>query len=726
MEDANPEQAVVSQTEAKATLEVDDKDEEPVSVDEGVVKPLDFPAPPSMNGKQLSQSSSEDEDNLNGFWHRQAKRTARSAWVHLGVSMVVSVLLSGIAVALGGFEAAVDNAGWQSRGTLIADRQTQLMMTDYYQEYLFSGGPDAWTDLQKNVQPGWETSGISNDFSRRLSISSVNHPVSGQGEPGNARRLPFRMDPRLLQESEYLQGCDVSWYTNWTALEKETHLWPIWKTKNSKDTILDPELMHDLCVSEESSQAVLEKEGLCFGCEDGCLPPYSVVLYARLTITDGFTMSCKELSEEWTQYQAETEDLWTQCVEDIKATHDPTGENAVPESCPVGFSPGLVEENFDETAWMTYSSSIFATTEEDVEELYDIVDQFHRGTEKIYGAYDTQNEDFNVFFTETAVGRDMALACGSAIITTLAILLHTRSPFLTGIGLLQIIMSFPLSFFVYTFLGGLNFFPFLNFIGVFVVFALGADDIFVATDKWKNARIEHPDASTEYIAATALPDAAASMFLTTITTAIAFFGTAICPVAPIKLFAIFCGLLIMFDYILCVLFLFPALCIYDRRLQAGRSNCCIACHCCKRREGQTDDENIIEEKQSLIRRILLGFYGVFHRLRWGILIACAAALGISIYVATTLELPTSADVRILDDTNEFEQNYVWRQNLLYDALQKSGGSEVTVGFGLTPADTGDISKYIYGFVLDCALLVRYLSNVYLQRQSRTVVAARSR
>lgn len=61
------------------------------------------------------------------------------------------------------------------------------------------------------------------------------------------------------------------------------------------------------------------------------------------------------------------------------------------------------------------------------------------------------------------------------------------------------------------------------------MFALGADDIFVAVDKWKNARLEHKKASTQQIAAIALPDAAQSMFLTTSTTTVAFFGTAICP-----------------------------------------------------------------------------------------------------------------------------------------------------------------------------------------------------
>jgi hypothetical protein len=111
---------------------------------------------------------------------------------------------------------------------------------------------------------------------------------------------------------------------------------------------------------------------------------------------------------------------------------------------------------------------------------------------------------------------------------------------------------------------------------IFVVFALGAGDIYVAFDKWTNYRRENLNKSTEYIAALALPESLSAMFLTTLTTAIAFFATAICPVAPIKMFAIFCGLLIIFDYILTVAFIFPALCIYDKalikRIQRQRNN----------------------------------------------------------------------------------------------------------------------------------------------------------
>ena len=263
----------------------------------------------------------------------------------------------------------------------------------------------------------------------------------------------------------------------------------------------------------------------------------------------------------------------------------------------------------------------------------------------------------------------------------------------------------------------------------------------MAVDKWKNARLENPTASVEYIAAVAFPDAAAAMFLTTLTTAVAFFATAICPVAPIKMFAIFCGLLIIFDYVMNVLLVFPALCIYDNALSAKGGhrnvNCCISTTCCgmiklSGYEGQGEEAvaanrldkttdmgddgiNNVEEGQdydeeeggkeggsdkkkeegvNMIQRILLNFYDILHLTRWPLLALCLGALALSTYFASTLELPTSSDVRLLNENIEYEQNYIYRQNLLSNALDKQGGSQAYVMWGVKAADTGDLSKFI--------------------------------
>ena len=244
-------------------------------------------------------------------------------------------------------------------------------------------------------------------------------------------------------------------------------------------------------------------------------------------------------------------------------------------------------------------------------------------------------------------------------------------------------------------------------------------DVFVAVDKWKNGRMLHPDASTVDVAAVVFPNAAGAMFLTTITTAIAFFATAIAPVAPIRMFAIFCGLLIMFDYIMNVLLVFPALCIYDEAIMSAkendrRPNCCIQFgrateHTSSADEdvGNTDVEAAKEDaaeeesdqdannkenekKDSLIRTVLKRYYEILHRLRWVLFILSAAALGISTYYASTFDLPTSSDVRMLDGSNQFEQSYIWRQELLSETL--AAGSTAFVIWGVQPGDTGDYSK----------------------------------
>lgn len=315
-------------------------------------------------------------------------------------------------------------------------------------------------------------------------------------------------------------------------------------------------------------------------------------------------------------------------------------------------------------------------------------------------------------------------------------MIHTRSLLITGVGLLQVVLSFPLAYFVYNLIAGLEFFPFLNFIGIFVVFALGAGDIFVAIDNWKNTRLQYPTHSTEFIAAKSIPDAAWAMFLTTLTTAVAFFSTAICPVAPIKMFAIFCGLLIIFDYIMCVLMVFPALCIYDKSIQAKKRGhvgnrfwtCCVSCTCfgfctpkiemddleeaieghgvtasrfIRTKSGDAENDREEEEmddsatsKATNIQRAMLGFYYYLHVCRWPLFVVSAAALGVCIWKASTLSLPQSSDVRLLSSDVQFEQNWAWRQELLLSQLDKLGGSQAAVIWGVTPADTGDQSKFL--------------------------------
>lgn len=162
-----------------------------------------------------------------------------------------------------------------------------------------------------------------------------------------------------------------------------------------------------------------------------------------------------------------------------------------------------------------------------------------------------------------------------------------------------------------------------------------------------------------------------------VTTAIAFFATAICPVPALKLFALFSGLLIVFDYILCLLLVLPSLCIFDRWL------CCDALWWCGRPIRPPPG------KEALIRRVLRVYYSLIHRFRcFWIVSIIVTTIGCS-FVATKLSLPDTSEVRVLRPEHEFEQNYRWRQRLLVSELERARGTRVWMMWGITPADTGN-------------------------------------
>merc|ERR1712194_368895 len=355
----------------------------------------------------------------------------------------------------------------------------------------------------------------------------------------------------------------------------------------------------------------------------------------------------------------------------------------------------------------------------------------------VMGAYDTAQESMGELFTDSLLGADMTLALASAVIISIAIMIHTQSPLITGLALLQIVLSFPMGFFFYRLIFGFEYFPFLNFLGVFVVFSLGAGDVYVVFDKWTNYRKNNMTKSTEYVAAYALPESLSAMFLTTITTALAFFATAVCPVAPIKMFAIFCGLLILLDYFLVILFIFPGLCIYDLALikraaenkKGGMAGCwlgCVSCGTCfsvchrttmyddvvvpanaselakQRTNDLSTSELSVEEEEkdssddaanyNSVQRLILTASGYLHQARWWLLVFCVVSFSLCCYYATQLDLPESSDVRLLKPGIQYEQNYMWRKEILSSDLNDLSGSRNSLIWGLDATDTGSVSE----------------------------------
>lgn len=159
------------------------------------------------------------------------------------------------------------------------------------------------------------------------------------------------------------------------------------------------------------------------------------------------SLSCDELSEQWEDFRDAIESQLIMCVTELKQEYT-DGSTTLPASCPFGFHPALVDDDFGErdmngvvNTGIRYTSSIFPTEASSaaLQQMFDINGQFDRasGSQVVRGTYDTQYGSFNEYQVDVALSTDMLLAIASAVVTCLAILAHTRSPWITLIGLLQ-------------------------------------------------------------------------------------------------------------------------------------------------------------------------------------------------------------------------------------------------------------------------------------------------
>ena len=72
---------------------------------------------------------------------------------------------------------------------------------------------------------------------------------------------------------------------------------------------------------------------------------------------------------------------------------------------------------------------------------------------------------------------DMCLAIGSLFFVMIYMAIHTRSCFLSVFGMFHILMSFPLAYCIYNFVLGIESFYTLSAMSVYVILAIGADDV---------------------------------------------------------------------------------------------------------------------------------------------------------------------------------------------------------------------------------------------------------
>ena len=180
---------------------------------------------------------------------------------------------------------------------------------------------------------------------------------------------------------------------------------------------------------------------------------------------------------------------------------------------------------------------------------------------------------------------DLRWAAGSFSAVLFLVRAHTGSTFLALGGMTAVIASLVVAQFVYVHAIGVTWIGMLNFLGVFIVLGVGADDVFVILEFWKQSKREvlstareeddgHSDdgeSCTERVLVERLRwTAEKSLYvvtMTSVTTAAAFACNMASRIAPVRLFGAFMAALIAGNYLL-VCTTFPALLVLEHGMRA--------------------------------------------------------------------------------------------------------------------------------------------------------------
>ena len=232
---------------------------------------------------------------------------------------------------------------------------------------------------------------------------------------------------------------------------------------------------------------------------------------------------------------------------------------------------------------------------------------------------------------------DLALAIGSFTFIGVFMAIQTSSIWITGWTIFSIMTGFCGANLIYRVILDFRYVGVFHVLAVFIVLGIGADDVFVFVDTWKETA-HHPYKSLAHRMSDCYRKAALAMLFTSLTTAIAFFVSGSSPFLGIYSFGIFSGVLIIVNYCSVITFLPCVVLMYHKHFE--KFKCCC---CCRKPDWSADPQTPTKSgaRKNPIVRFFAGPYFKFvtHSIaRWFIILFFLILLGVFIYFASTLKV----------------------------------------------------------------------------------------
>jgi hypothetical protein len=178
--------------------------------------------------------------------------------------------------------------------------------------------------------------------------------------------------------------------------------------------------------------------------------------------------------------------------------------------------------------------------------------------------------------TKDILFADVMWVLGAVVVVWLTFVVHMRSLFLATLALVQVLLSFPLGFFVYRFVLGIQLFGGLQAVAIFIILGVGADDCFVYVDAFKQTlplcRVPGWDLTARL--SFAFKRARYTMFVTSLTTAFAFATLMTVSIPTVRFFGLFATLLVTLNFMLVTTMFTCVLVLWERYVRKLRPRLC--------------------------------------------------------------------------------------------------------------------------------------------------------
>eukprot|EP01006_Ploeotia_vitrea_P047134 TRINITY_DN67096_c1_g1_i2.p1 TRINITY_DN67096_c1_g1~~TRINITY_DN67096_c1_g1_i2.p1 ORF type:complete len:923 (-),score=466.19 TRINITY_DN67096_c1_g1_i2:44-2773(-) len=174
---------------------------------------------------------------------------------------------------------------------------------------------------------------------------------------------------------------------------------------------------------------------------------------------------------------------------------------------------------------------------------------------------------------------DGAMAGLAAVSVFFYISFHTQSWFLSSLGMFHILMSFPIAYFINRFIFQIIYVDTISTFLIFIIMGIGADDIFVFYDAWRQSYSQEPQIANSEVnrLSYTLRRAASAMLTTSATTTGAFAASAVTELMPTRGFGILASMMVLVNYSLVITYFPGVVLLHDRYIKHKWCNwrfCC--------------------------------------------------------------------------------------------------------------------------------------------------------